>query len=124
MHYVEAIIVSVIAVEVFLRLPIVSQVSETMKLAKKIFAVVGSRHISDHWKEKVLIRYAGGLALNSCKMALWLVALLISLYVVCAIFDRILGANGSIFDFLASAIGIIFVTAASVAYYNIRMRFA
>ena len=61
MHYLSAFLVAVTAVEVFLRLPVIHQVAKMMKLSRKIFSVVASKNISDHWKEKVLIRYAGSL---------------------------------------------------------------
>ncbi|GAB4382122.1 hypothetical protein [Albidovulum sp.] len=49
---------SVLACEVILRLPLVEQLRKLSGTARKSSHVLSSRRISDHWKERVLPRYA------------------------------------------------------------------
>ena len=49
---------TVIAVEIFSRLPLADLLRDFLQLVSKISKTISSSFISDHWKEKVLIAYA------------------------------------------------------------------
>jgi hypothetical protein len=50
---------TVLAVELFLRLPIVATARRLLGTARKAQRTIRSTRVSDHWKEKVLLAYAG-----------------------------------------------------------------
>ena len=51
-------LMAILAVEYFLCLPFGREVGSLLAIAKKSVRVLGSRRISDHWKERVLPSYA------------------------------------------------------------------
>jgi len=58
-------VLAVAIVECLIRLPVRSAVRAMAATAAKAAHVVRARGISDHWKERVLIRYSGRLFYNS-----------------------------------------------------------
>jgi hypothetical protein len=56
---------TVLAVELFLRLPIVATARRLLGTARKAQRTIRSPRVSDHWKEKVLLAYAGRLFVSS-----------------------------------------------------------
>lgn len=57
-----ALAATAVACELLLRLPLRSVLDGYAQMARRSASVMGSRHISDHWKEKALLAYAGRLA--------------------------------------------------------------
>ena len=117
-----ATVIAVLMVEVFCRLPILRDVADMVALGTKITKVIRSRHISDHWKERVLVRYAGRLAWYSCKIFLWLLGVAAAIIGFAWTVDRFSGAADSTIGFLSSATGLAFATGVSIAYYVLRRR--
>ncbi len=56
--WLYVLIAGVLASEAFLRLPLLSTIQKVSVTAKKSGAVLTSKRISDHWKERVLPRYS------------------------------------------------------------------
>jgi hypothetical protein len=56
---------TVLAAELFLRLPIVATARRLLGTARKAQRTIRSPRVSDHWKEKVLLAYAGRLFVSS-----------------------------------------------------------
>ena len=61
---------AILASEIFMRLPLMDQVTVIVGTARRSAATVRSRRISDHWKETVLpaysVRMAGRSSTSSC----------------------------------------------------------
>lgn len=60
---------ALLAVELFLRLPFLARVEALGVAAMKALGVVRSQRISDHWKERVLPRYAGRILVATLTLA-------------------------------------------------------
>jgi hypothetical protein len=54
-----------LAVEVFLRTSLKRNIGEMLDYTKRSYATITSKKVSDHWKEKVLPRYALRIFVNS-----------------------------------------------------------
>jgi len=77
MIWVWVIIVTLVAVEAFLRTPFKRALTDLAVASKKSASVISSKSISDHWKEKVLPRYAAQIFKNSIYLFLCLLAIVI-----------------------------------------------
>jgi hypothetical protein len=123
MNYAAAVVLSVLAVEVFFRLPFARTGAGLFDTLHKVRATITSPRISDHWKEKVLLVYSGRLAKSSLMLgALLLVVAVVAIAFTLAV-DYGLGTGGAFETFLMSWIGIGFVTVVSVLYAIVRQRF-
>lgn len=122
MRYLVLVIIAIAAVELFMLLPIWRPIQAMLSLGRKIPRVLGSRHVSDHWKEKVLQRYARDLALNSLRVFAWLLLALALLTALTVALDSILTQSASTLDYLAGTEGIIVISLLSLAYYWLRYR--
>ena len=49
---------AILASEAFLRLPVMARIHRVAAYSQKAMRVLQSKHISDHWKERVLPAYA------------------------------------------------------------------
>ena len=84
MDYVYLIFACVLSIELFLRLKFISYVNSILKNTNKVFRVIISSNISDHWKEKMVPTYAFILLKNSLSILgiLFLIILVFSAFVV------------------------------------------
>ncbi len=71
------VVVTLAAVWCFLRTPFSRVAADLLQASRKAFSVISSRRISDHWKEKVLPRYAGQIFMASATLFLCLLALVV-----------------------------------------------
>lgn len=122
MVYLAVSLITLVAVELFLRLPLAPLVRELATLLQKVTRVIRSSAISDHWKEKVLLRYAGGIALTTLKIGAVLGGIGLVVFVLCLLADMLPGAGKSTLDVFASWSGIALATGISVVYYLARSR--
>lgn len=68
------VVATVLACEVALRSPLVRLLGTLTRTSRKAAAVIASRRISDHWKERALPALAWRLMKASVGLLLWLVA--------------------------------------------------
>lgn len=122
MVYLAVSLITIIAVELFLRLPLAQLVRELATVLQKVTRVISSSAISDHWKEKVLLRYAGGIALTTLKIGAVLGGIGLVVFILCLLADMLPGAAPSTLEVFASWSGIALATGISVAYYLARSR--
>ena len=82
--YVYLVVACVLSIELFLRLKFMSYVHSIFKNTNKVFRVIISSNISDHWKEKMVPVYAFILLKNSLLILgiLFLIILVFSAFVV------------------------------------------
>lgn len=64
---------AVVFVELFRALPLMDNLKSLQSTTRKVMRVVSSRRTSDHWKEKILPHYAGGILAGSLLNVLYLV---------------------------------------------------
>lgn len=107
-------------VEAFLRLPIMQRGHDLKILLLKIFRVVTSQKISDHWKEKVLLTYAWRLFSISLLLLMFLLISVAPFVVLASISEAF---NFSVFDLASSLIGIIASSFVAICYALFRMHF-
>lgn len=109
----------VILVEVFAWLPVMATVKRLISVAGKARAVLLSERISDHWKERVLLKYAGRIFANTVELSGYL--LLLGLLVYAAIVGvRYVGLD--LYHFLTGWQGIVFCIIVAGVYAKLRIR--
>jgi hypothetical protein len=113
---------AVVVVEMILLLPIVERARSMMRFSRKAGGVISAKHVSDTWKEKVLLRYSREILTSS--MIVLLSLLLIAAVVGLA--DLLLRAavGVSLVAALMSPLGLIVATAAAFLYVAVRKRIA
>ncbi len=124
MTYLSAAIVTVVAVECFCRLPVMAFVAELTDVLTKVRWVLLSKNVSDHWKEKVLLVYAGRIAVATGKIALALLALAALVLAATQVLDWLLTPSPGTLDGLMSTWGLTASLAVSVLYFLLRRRLA
>lgn len=65
MIWILVVIAAVLVSEALLRLPLIPVIREVVRTAQKSGRVLRSKRISDHWKEKALLRYSWVIARGS-----------------------------------------------------------
>lgn len=120
MSYLAACFVTMAAVELVLRLPIVSLTRRLRTLLQKAFRVVYSRAISDHWKEKVLPSYAMGLASISLKLGAILSLVGATVFSLSLAFEMLLSLSTPPVELLMTWSGIGLYTVVALAYCLLR----
>ncbi len=124
MNYFLVSLASFIAVELFVRLPVIDQVHQLFGTTHKAGHIITARAVSDHWKERVMLRYAREIMLSSVKLVIFMTGVL-CLAVLPAFLVRELVDPGLSIEALFSswtAVGVSLV--AATAYYVLRARFA
>ena len=124
MEYLIIAVVSVWAVEVFLRLPVRRAVDDLWRVSKKAMHTVASPHISDHWKEKVMLAYAGKSLGNTLKLAAWMLVFIALALVPALVIDYFRLTGEPVLALLSSPPGLIASTVCAIAYAWLRGRFA
>lgn len=77
MFWPLVVAVAVLATEILWRLPIVANVQAVLACSQRAQRAIRSAHISDHWKERVLLAYARRICLGSVSIfAILMLALL------------------------------------------------
>jgi len=122
MAYLGVSVITIVAVELFLRLPLARQARELATVLQKVTRVITSRAISDHWKEKVLLRYAAAIAMTTLKIGGVLGGIGVTVYILCLLADMLPGAGPSSLEVFASWSGIGLATGVSVIYCLARSR--
>lgn len=119
MSWLAALVGTVVFVELLLRLPLWPTLKKLSSLGARAARVVRSRRISDHWKERVLLAYAGGIARHSLVLAL-LVSLALAPLACLAVLFEALGV--AVYALLSSWAGILVCTLAGLLYGVARAR--
>lgn len=122
----SAVIVAVSAVvvmELFLRLPFFDCAKTMLSYARKATATVTSAKISDHWKEKVLLRYACLLAGLTAKLAAMFLIIVLSVLALAWLGDSLLPSAAPSLSALASWKGLLLATLAAGLYWQLRRNF-
>ena len=119
MHWLLAGFATVGAVEVMLRLPLPRTIARLQSVIRRVLRVIGSRHISDHWKELAVPAYAARLFRLTLLLAL-LVAIVLAPFAAALAVSVVAGIP--LVDFLSSLVGIVFSTVVAAAYASLRIK--
>lgn len=121
MIWLLAALIAIAFVEVLLRLPLMPALARLLATARQVHRVITSPRISDHWKEKTLVAYAGRLL----RYSLLICGLLTFAFAVTALTGYILAQpfDAELLVFLIEVEGCIFATVVSLGYVFARSRF-
>ena len=120
MTWILTAVICIILIEVVVRISIPAVLAQMSTVARKAFHTFGSKSISDHWKEKVMLVYACSLFTNTAKLASFLFLICGMVVLLTIVFDYF-GANTG--DFIVSWVGITFSLSISVLYFIVRKNF-
>lgn len=100
-------------IEFIVRSPFFKNLKAVMAVSKKAAAVITSKNISDHWKEKSLPVYSAKIMTSSIVMLLILSALIVVIYLVYMF-------QPTYYTFFSSTAGLLTATIFSIAYAKLR----
>ena len=123
MEFVLYAIVALIAVELFLRLPIVSLTKTLLSISGRAVAIISSPRISDHWKQKAILAYSGRLALTTAKLGGLFLVIVLVVYGLSIGFTLVIRTDAGPAALLMTPSGLIGTTILSVGYFFLRERF-
>jgi hypothetical protein len=104
MHWLLALLLSALAAELLMRLPLARLGLAMMHQGRKAGRVVASRHISDHWKEMVMPHYTARLARLTVALAIILALIGAALAAVVLAMQTV---DPDIAAFLTSPVGLV-----------------
>ena len=116
LDYLYLVIACVLCIELFLRLKFISYVNSILKNTNKVFHIIISSNISDHWKEKIVPTYAFILLKNS-------LSILGILFLIILVFSAFIVLSSKFLALLLSFKGIFASIVISIAYLKLRVTF-
>lgn len=117
MHWLIAALAGIAFVELLLRLPVLSKLGDLRATLFRVPGVIRSARISDHWKERALLRYASRLLRLTGLLALYLAATVVPFGAVWLVS---ITTGGPVLEFTLSPVGILYVTVVSMGYAGVR----
>ncbi len=123
MDILFSITISILAVEYFSYLPVAKIGRHLLTYLKTAVRVVTSSRISDHWKERVLIRYATEIIKDTAYLLLILLGLLLLIVVSSLLFGWLAGGELIVKDVLAQPGNWVLMTLVASIYLYIRNRY-
>ena len=116
LDYLYLVIACVLSIELFLRLKFMSYVNSIGRNSNKVFRVIISSNISDHWKEKMVPVYAFILLKNS-------LSILGILFFIILVFSAFIVLSSKFLTLLLSIKGIATSIVISFTYLKLRVIF-
>lgn len=113
-------ILCVILVEIVVRLPLPVVISQINVIGRKAMHTLGTKSVSDHWKEKAILAYAFSLFFSTIKIAGYLVAIGVVAVFLVIVFDYFGVMVG---EFIMSWRGVLFSFIVATLYFMIRKFF-
>ncbi len=124
MSYVLIVLASVIAVELFIRLPVIGQVHQLLGTTQKAGHIIAAKGVSDHWKERVMLRYAREILFCSVKLVVFMTGVLFLAVLPALLVQRFIDPGLSVEALFSSWSAVAVSLVAATAYYVMRTRFA
>ncbi len=116
------VMVSLLTVELFARLPFVRLGQQMNRIVHKVLRLLRSTSISDHWKEKVMLRYAGQLALLTLQLTFCLLMVGVGIVLSAQALDAVLEPAPATLHYLSTLGGMSLATLSATLYLFARMR--
>ena len=124
MEYLIIAVVSILAVELFLKLPVRQAVDDLWRVSRKASHTVLSPHISDHWKEKVMLVYARQAFTSTLRLAAIILIFVALILLPVVIVDYLKLTEQPVLALLSTARGLMASTIIAAGYFWLRGRFA
>ena len=115
-EYVYLVVACVLSIELLLRLKFMSYVNSIGRNSSKVFHVIISSNISDHWKEKMVPVYAFILLKNS-------LLILGILFLIILVFLTFIVLSSKFLTLLLSVTGVATSVVISLTYLKLRVTF-
>ena len=116
LDYLYLVIACVLSIELFLRLKFMSYVNSIGRNSSKVFHVIISSNISDHWKEKMVPVYAFILLKNS-------LLILGILFLIILVFSAFIVLSSKFLALILSVTGVATSIVISLTYLKLRVTF-
>jgi hypothetical protein len=116
LDYVYLVAACFLSIELFFRLKFMSHVNSIARNTNKVFRVIISSNISDHWKEKMVPVYAFILLKNS-------LVILGILFLIIFVFSAFIVLSSKFLTLLLSITGIAMSIVISITYLKLRVFF-
>ena len=123
MVYVLVSFITIIAVELFLRFPLISCVKNFSKVSKKSLKVISSKKISDHWKEKVIPVYAVKVFMLTLKLTVLIICVFAGALLPVFVLEYAMVPEPSFWVEIAKPYALILSCIVAVLYYFVRKRY-
>ena len=117
MNWILGGITTILSCELFCRIPIIHSVLQIKLIASKAARVLKSKAISDHWKERILPKYAFGISKYSILSFLYLV-IAVCPFLVVGLLSSFIGLN--FFSFISKPLPIASITLFAWIYLALR----
>lgn len=118
MHWLLGALSGIAFVEILLRLPFFADLRRFGQIVTRVMAVIRSSRISDHWKERILPRYAAQMMGKTLRLG----GILLMAFAPLAVLSWIAGLMGvPLMAFSLSWVGIIFISVVAFGYAKLRM---
>ena len=114
--YVYLVVACVLSIELFLRLKFMSYVNSIARNSNKVFRIIISSNISDHWKEKMVPVYAFILLKNS-------LLILGILFLIILVFSAFIVLSSKFLALILSITGVVVSIVISLTYLKLRVIF-
>ena len=114
--YVYLVVACVLSIELFLRLKFMFYVNSIGKNTNKVFRIIISSNISDHWKEKMVPVYAFILLKNS-------LLILGILFLIILVFSAFIVLSSKFLALILSVTGVATSIVISLIYLKLRVTF-
>lgn len=109
-----SVLVAIVFVELIVRTGFLRTAAGLLVISNKASHVLRSKRISDHWKEKVILRYSRDMMSTSLRLALVLAVAGGVIWAIGFCSERYAQIN--LFDFLVTWQGLVFTTVAAMIY--------
>lgn len=119
MNWVLAVVLCILTIEAAVRLPFVPLAARARGTAVKAIKVVRSEAASDHWKERVMLAYAGVMLGCTIRLSALLLTILAFAAVVVIAFNQV---HDGFLQFLLNSLGFLFSMLVTIGYFAVRRR--
>ena len=120
MDLIAACLLSIIAIEVLFRLPILAHAKMVVSIFRKSVSVISSKTMSDHRKEALLLSYARNTIRQTFVLLLLLLCLILVILLPALLIDALLGFNPSVIDTFTSSIRLTITITVALFYAILR----
>ena len=120
MNWILTLALCVVLIEFIVHIPFIDIFLEIFVVAQKALHIFGAKSVSDHWKEKVMLVYAGKLFVSTVKLATFL--MLIGIFAIMLIFS-VDYFGFEIGNFIVTWFGILYSIIIATIYLKIRKLF-
>ena len=117
---VSVSVLAIVAVEYFMRLPLVAHARAISETVRKATRTVTSRNVSDHWKEIALLRYSRDMARETLILFLMIAGCAALVGGPAYVLDRLLAPSPSVIGTLSDPLGLAAMTLVSIVYFALR----